>query len=82
MNFELKDQRPIVQKICPVRQPKHDFWSNLAKKVPQWVLIDLISWEHVQSESEGCRAGTFGRFSEIDDLCGTWYIFFQQNLNN
>ena len=26
-----------------VRQPKHDFWSNLAKKVPQWVLIDLIS---------------------------------------
>ena len=26
-----------------VWQPKHDFWSNLAEKVPQWVLIDLIS---------------------------------------
>ena len=26
-----------------VRQPKHDFLSNLAVKVPQWVLIDLIS---------------------------------------
>ena len=25
-----------------VRQPKGEFFSNLAVKVPQWVLIDLI----------------------------------------
>ena len=29
-------------KVFIVRQPKHDFLSNLAVKVPQWVLIDLI----------------------------------------
>ena len=59
-----------------VRQPKHDFLSNLAVEVPQWVLIDLISRDHVESESEGCQAGTLGHFSEIDDLYGTRKPFF------
>ena len=57
-----------------------ELWGNLAVNVPQWVLIDLISRAHVESESEGCQAGTLGRFSEIDDLCGTGYTFFQLNM--
>ena len=57
-----------------------EVWGNLAVKVPQWVLIDLISWDHVESESEGCQAGILGRFSEIDDLCGTGYTFSQLNM--
>ena len=32
-----------TQGIKAVRQPKHDFLSVVAVKVPQWVLIDLIS---------------------------------------
>ena len=36
--------RVMIYNFCIiVRQPKHDFLSNLAVKVPQWVLIDLIS---------------------------------------
>ena len=52
--------------------------SNIAvgPKGPTMCLIDLISRDHVESESEGCQAGTRGRFSETDDLYGTPKPFF------
>ena len=75
---EHKIKWDITKRECHVSLV--EVWRNLAVKVPQWVLIDLISWDHVESESEGCQAGTLGRFSEIDDLCGTGYTFFQLNM--
>ena len=48
--------------------------GNHAVKVPQWFLIDIISRDHVESESEGCQAGTLGRFFRNRSASNMLYV--------
>ena len=42
-----------------------------------------LIWYHETMYNQNLKGAKLAPLGvEIDDLCGTWYIFFQQNLNN